>query len=358
MAMQGIDISGWQKGINIDAVPCDFVISKVSEGTGYINPDCDRALQQAFRGNKAVGIYHYVNGSGANAEMNYFFNNSRGYLGKVIWIIDWENGGNRAWGNLGYLETCIQRLIALTGKPPIVYGSLSSFPWDLCRRYNCGTWVAQYANNKATGYQNKPWNEGKYSCAIRQYSSSGRLSGYNGNLDLNKFYGDRAAWDKYIAGKNGGTSSAQTPHPAKKSNDELANEVINGAWGNGEERKHRLQAAGYDFNAIQAIVNSKLWPSKKPVDVIAREVINGAWGNGEERKNRLQKAGYNFNEVQAKVNQLIGGSGSNTIRYKVRPGDTVSGIAAKYGVRTNAVTGFRSGNANLIYPGEVLTIRK
>ena len=68
-----------------------------------------------------------------------------------------------------------------------------------------------------TGYQATPWNEGAYSCAIRQYSSAGRLSGYNGNLDLNKFYGDKNTWMKYCnpdsAHEDTGGSTTP-PHPA------------------------------------------------------------------------------------------------------------------------------------------------
>ena len=51
---------------------------------------------------------------------------------------------------------------------------------------------------------------------------------------------------------------AKTTTSNKKSNEVIANEVIQGKWGNGTERKSRLQAAGYDYNAIQTIVNRKL----------------------------------------------------------------------------------------------------
>ena len=44
---------------------------------------------------------------------------------------------------------------------------------------------------------------------------------------------------------------------------------------------------------------------KKSIAEVAREAIDGKWGNGAERKTRLEKAGYNYNEVQAKVNQLV-----------------------------------------------------
>lgn len=47
MALNGIDISGWQKGIDMTKVPGDFVIIKATQGTKYVNDDCDRAYRQA-----------------------------------------------------------------------------------------------------------------------------------------------------------------------------------------------------------------------------------------------------------------------------------------------------------------------
>lgn len=44
---------------------------------------------------------------------------------------------------------------------------------------------------------------------------------------------------------------------------------------------------------------------KKSVTEIAKEVINGKWGNGETRKKRLKEAGYNYKEVQKEVNRLL-----------------------------------------------------
>ena len=48
-----------------------------------------------------------------------------------------------------------------------------------------------------------------------------------------------------------------TPVPTK-SVDELANEVIQGLWGNGQDRKNRLTKAGYNYEEIQKIVNERL----------------------------------------------------------------------------------------------------
>lgn len=53
-------------------------------------------------------------------------------------------------------------------------------------------------------------------------------------------------------------------------------------------------------------VNGKIvFPVGKTIDQLAREVINGKWGNGEDRKRRLSSAGYDYYAVQRRVNQLI-----------------------------------------------------
>ncbi len=89
-----------------------------------------------------------------------------------------------------------------------------------------------------------------------------------------------------------------------KSTEEIAREVIAGKWGSGDERKKKLTSAGYDYNAVQLLVNA-LMSGRKSVDTIAREVIQGKWGNGDERRKKLTDAGYNYSEVQSKVNQLM-----------------------------------------------------
>lgn len=95
----------------------------------------------------------------------------------------------------------------------------------------------------------------------------------------------------------------------KKSNDVVAQEVIAGAWGNGQDRVNALTAAGYDANAVQAIVNSKVTPAapaRLSNEQVAAQVIAGAWGNGDERRTRLAQAGYNYDVVQGIVNGQVG----------------------------------------------------
>ena len=344
MAMQGIDISGWQAGIDLSKVPCDFVIVKATQGVNFVSGACDAQVQQAIGLGKPFGFYHYVDGSGATAEADFFIDNCTGYFGKGIPCIDWESAENSAWGDTGYLRQLVQRVIDRTGVKPLIYASASAFPWDVAQALDCGAWVAQYANNNATGYQDSPWNEGAYNCAIRQYSSAGRLAGYNGNLDLDKAYMDAAAWAKYVGRA-----------PAGKGNEQIADEVIAGQWGNGDDRRNRLASAGYDYDAIQSIVNARLQPPKKGNEQIADEVIGGAWGNGNDRRDRLARAGYDPDAIQSIVNAKLGASARKT--HTVRSGDTLSGIAAAYGTSWQHLADINGiSNPDLIYPGQVLTV--
>ena len=311
MSLNGIDISNWQAYIDLTAVPADFVIAKATQGTGYVSPDCARQVEQARATGKRFGVYHYVSGGNAVAEANHFVDSCISWVSAGLFCIDWESQENSAWGDEGYLEQVVAQVKARTGIPPLIYSSAAYYAQvaDVANRQNCGLWIAQYANNTPTGYQDTPWNEGAYACVIRQYSSAGRLPGYDGNLDLNKFYGDGATFDKYVTG-GGNTSNVPPSQPvypfAGRSDDDLANAVIRGEFGDGDARKQKL---GGRYAAVQALVNQKL---VKP-----------------ESSGRT---------------------------YTVQPGDTLSGIAAKLGVAQSQISGFHSGNPNLIYPGEVLNI--
>ena len=91
---------------------------------------------------------------------------------------------------------------------------------------------------------------------------------------------------------------------------EIVRQVIRGEWGVGQERIKQLTDAGYNAERIQEKVNLALQGSQindtKMIDALAYEVIQGDWGNGEERKERLEAAGYDYDAVQQRVNELWG----------------------------------------------------
>lgn len=116
------------------------------------------------------------------------------------------------------------------------------------------------------------------------------------------FVTDINRWNDFI-NRLTSTSSCEEPH---KSTIEIANEVIVGKWGNGEERVKRLTEAGYDYDVIQNEVNRIIYGSnKKSNEEIADEVIAGIWGNGYERVEKLTKAGYDYDIIQDIVNKKL-----------------------------------------------------
>jgi hypothetical protein len=140
----------------------------------------------------------------------------------------------------------------------------------------------------------------------------------SGNLTMHKWFAATACPGPYLESKfpyiaqevNRRLGAAVKPEPVKpprKTVDELAREVLAGKWGNGLERRQRLTAAGYDYDAVQARVNQSKAPQppRKTVDELAREVIAGKWGNGCERKRRLTQAGHDYDAVQARVNAIL-----------------------------------------------------
>ena len=103
------------------------------------------------------------------------------------------------------------------------------------------------------------------------------------------------------------TSSQLEP---TKTIDEIANEVIHGEWGCGQDRRNRLESNGYSNSLVQSRVNEILNSENKSKTIksneqIAKEVIRGDWGNGLERKQRLTGCGYNYKEIQKIVNSMV-----------------------------------------------------
>lgn len=224
--MNGIDIASYQTGIDLSVVPCDFVIIKATEGVNYTNPDFTRAYTQAKEQNKLIGIYHYANGAGATAEADYFLSVVGDRVGDAILVLDWEQGGNSAFGSVSYAKQWLDHVYSKTKVRPLIYMSKSvtyGYNWSAVAP-NHGLWVAQYADTNPTNYQSNPWTDtngyGAWSSpVIFQYTSTGRLSGWSGNLDLNLAYMDATAWSKYAQGDN--YVAPETPDTPTANEDEI-----------------------------------------------------------------------------------------------------------------------------------------
>lgn len=244
MGLNGIDISGWQEGIDLSAVAADFVIMKATQGTGFVSKDFVRQYQQAKENGKLVGCYHYAEGGDYVAEANHFLDVVGNRVGEAILCLDWEGQDNPTFGknDFDWVKGFCDYVFSKTGVKPLVYIQKSAMERiDGIGDY--GLWIAQYPDYTPTGYQETPWNEGAYACAIRQYSSVGQISGYNGNLDLDKFYGDADSWRAYAAINGENMSPEPTPQPVVNTPDgstlELVERTMRGEFGDGDDRRAR-----------------------------------------------------------------------------------------------------------------------
>lgn len=233
--MNGIDIAGYQKGINLATVPCDFVIVKATQGKTFVNPEFTKQITQAISLGKLAGVYHYANGAGIDIESDHFIDVIKPYLGKVILAIDWENNKDKKTGSndnpkfvAGDYKYCEKLLTAVkekTGITPFLYMSKSvarQYKWEIGK--NFPFWCAQYLKTPPTTYTDNPWTDDKgwgpwSGCKILQYSSKGRLSGYNGDLDLDKSYMDGEIWLRWAAGDLIPEQPIPDVHPVLKRGD-------------------------------------------------------------------------------------------------------------------------------------------
>lgn len=305
MALQGIDVSGWQPKSITSMVDYDFVFVKATEGVSFVNESCDAQYQGAKNRGKLRGFYHFASTNTPEKEAEFFYQNTKGYIGDGIPVLDFEAAAVGVWGDKG-ARRFLDRFTQLSGVKPLIYAS-SSVARTLkhVAQGDYGLWVAAWGNNPSGGYREpKSISSDPFPfVAVQQYTSRGRLPGYKGNLDLNIAYMDAAGWARYV-----GSSTESTPAP----------------------------------------------PVGKSLVDIAREVWNGDWGNGSDRVNRLRDAGYDPIAVQNEVNKL---SPQQKRIYVVKSGDTLSGIAAKYGTNWQTLQRINGiHNANKIYPGQIINL--
>ena len=208
----GIDISSHQGGLNIAAIWADFVIVKVTEGTGYENPFWRSQAEATLAAGKRLGFYHFANDEDAGEQARYFLDRAKSYVGRATFWLDWE--ADAVGLGPGPALTFLNQVAAETGSTPGFYtyqNVLSSYDWSaVAARYPL--WVAGGPDYSDYGqaYSDPPipnvpyWGGG---ALVHQYTEDGYLPGYNAHLDLDRLR-DRSAWDAMIGG---GQVTASTP---------------------------------------------------------------------------------------------------------------------------------------------------
>ena len=310
----GIDVSHWQGDFDFARAKSkegvEFAILKAGGGDAGLYKDSK--FEANYKKCEACGLpkgaYFYGNAKStaeAKKEAEYYISilSGKKYEYPVFYDVEGRMITDNDRATLTEVVKAFCSTMEAAGYWVGIYSSESFFNSEMndgeLTRYS--HWVARWGKSKpapSSGAETQMWQFGGETNLIRSNKINGQT------CDQDYCYVDYPAKIK-AAGLNG-YSKGDSLAPAKKSNAEIANEVIAGKWGNGTERKERLTDAGYNYSEIQEIVNGKLGVKpKKSVDEIAREVIHGDWGNGSERKQRLENAGYNYSEVQARVNKLL-----------------------------------------------------
>lgn len=317
--MKGLDISSYQNGINFDTIKnagINFLILRAGftgwgTGVSYNKDNCfEDFYNKAKQRDINVGAYWY---SCANtkekgiAEARYMYENClKGKQFEYPIYIDVEDIHHQVNNKRGVTDAIIgfcEYLENLGYYVGIYASDISGFQDKMyLNELNAyDKWVARYGSEPKYVKQYGMW----------QSTSSGRINGYNGNLDCDIAYKDYSSIIKNI-GLNGFSKSSinntQNINPLDNySDEELATKVINGEFGNGNERKQKL---GNRYQNVQNIVNNRL--SNK----------------------------------------------SNEIIYIVKSGDTLSSIAKKYNTTYQKIANDNHiSNPNLIYPNQKLIIK-
>lgn len=321
-----IDVSSWQTGINVTTTGAQIVVAKATEGIGYVNPDCDRVVQDALAAGQGVGVYHFAHTeNSAVSEANYFIDHTRGYIGKgIVPILDWEP--NALW-DTSWALTWLQTVEAVWGTKPIIYTNQyaeNSYDWSAVVAGDYGLWIAAYTLGDTPIYGFNPpavqptLRNWPFAVAW-QYTGNGYVNGWNGGVDLSVVYGDLNTWHAYAGSGQVAPNPTPQPTPQPAPQPSTPNTPCN------------TDCVIIQSGQYVSMFWSDWWnvtvPSGNPSIVYPGDKIC-----------------HNGGGTTATVSRT----------YVVQAGDTLSGIAAYLGVSMYNITGYSSGNMNLIYPGEVL----
>lgn len=315
----GIDVSAWQGKIDFNKVKksgYEFVIIKAggNDDGYYIDGRFETNYVAAKKVGLKIGAYYFANRdfSSKNAQKlaEVFYNIVKNKTFDLPLFIDVETTSTSARTTVTTGINIFCSYLRKKGYKSGVYASaISGFVDRIDEHYlnPCiYKWVASYSY--------KPTDVGKNNgYCIWQKSSTGRVNGIAGNVDINECYVD------FKSAKNATANKALT-------NDDIhdkyyniykryASDVISGKYGNGTERKNKLVTLNIDYNYCQSIVNETLTKSaptakttaKAKYNKIANDIIKGKYGNGEKRFTNLKNANYDYTYAQMLVNNILKG---------------------------------------------------
>ncbi len=336
MAYKGPDISSHQGDINITALSSqvDFFIFRSHYG---MSRDCkvDRNVQLAIQNGKPFGLYIYsyaLTVDRARQEANNMVAYANSLSVKPAFLcIDMEDADsykarNGMPPNQTLRDICAAEceIFEQAGYYANIYANTSWFNNQLAGLNRYDKWVAHWPTRggRQLGNAVSPDGENASRCGIWQFTSAGRLNGYNGNLDMNYAYKD------FVMNKNGNSNPTPVPQPApapQPSNNGTTYTVKSGDC---------LSKIGANLGVNWRNIASANGISS-PYTIYVGQVLT----------------------IPGNSNNAAPQPSNNGTTYTVKSGDTLSGIASKFGTTYQKIAADNGiANPNLIHPGQVLRI--
>lgn len=390
MAYRGPDISAWQGNIDIKALASqvDFFIFRGYAGMKK-DSKVDRNVNLAIESGRPYGLYIYsyaLNTAQAREEAQRLITLANSYSIKPAFLcIDMEDADHYKERNGMPSNQTLKDICTVEGETfeqagyyAMVYASTSWFNGKLAGLTRFDKWVAHWptSGGKQKGMATSPDGENASRCGIWQFTSEGKLNGYGGNLDMNYAYKD------FVLNKNGNTNPVPNPEPPvvqttnnyivkpgdclSKIGAKLGVNWRDIANANGITSPYVIYVGQ---NLIIPGSTTNLTPAPQPSNNGTTYIVKA----GDTLSGIAAKFGTTYQKIAAEngianpniihpgqVLKINGGSQvtNNTGReYIVKSGDTLSGIAARFGTNYQKIARDNNiSNPNIIHPGQKLII--
>lgn len=350
----GIDISHWQGDFNIEQARNErgvkFVIVKAAgaDAGKYKDSKFENYYAQCKAIGMPVGAYYYGNAKSvaeAEAEAEHFLSIIAGKQFEFPIYYDVEGDMlNNGRGTLTDIVIAFCDKCEKAGYFVGVYTSDSHFSShvDDSRLQRFTHWVAKYSSNEPST-DHDIWQYG----GGQNFIADKTICGIT--VDQDFCYRDFEAEIKN-AGLNGfstdsGNAVPEEPAPAEPEGStlDLVYRTMKDEFGSGQERKDAL---GSRWQEVQDVINHIHNASTQE---LVDEVWADKYGGGEVRRTVL---GDRWQEVQDAINA------GNKKYYTIENGDTLSGIARKFGTSVEALANLNGiENPDLIIAGDTLRVK-
>lgn len=214
-----VDVSSYSPRSFATLSIADIVMTKATQGTHYVNHYCDTDYQHAKKAGKQLGIYHYCEGGNPEKEAQYFYHNTKNYIGEAVPAVDWESNENRSWGDKNWVKRFVTEFHSLSGVWCLIYVQSSALNQVANCSKLCGLWVACYPSMNW-----KSWSIPKMNVPTLPWKTYTIWQFTGDNMDRNLVNTTVEGWKKLAKGSK--TVAKKKPNWVKKSGEFVLGQAL------------------------------------------------------------------------------------------------------------------------------------